>query len=51
MFDIEGWVIGILKMIKSCRDNNVDEYKLVLNKEQIKMIADAYDKLDWIELY
>lgn len=51
MFDLEEWFENMLKTIASCRDNNVDEYKLVLNKEQIKMIADAYDKLEWIELY
>lgn len=51
MFDLEAYVVGLLKTIKSCRDNNVDEYKLTLNKEQIKIIADAYDKVDWIEIY
>lgn len=48
--DLEVWVCDLLKSIKTCRDTNADEYKIVLNKKQIKWIADAYDKVNWIEI-
>lgn len=51
MFDLEAFVVDLLKTIKCCRDSNADEYKLILKKKQIKIIADAYDKVNWIEIY
>ena len=51
MIDLEKWVVDVLEGIKTARELDVSEYKLILDKEQIKVIADAYDKTDWIEIY
>lgn len=50
MIDLEQWVINVLNGIKSARDLNVSEYTLILNKEEIKTITEAYDNAKWIEI-
>lgn len=51
MIDLEQWVIAVLDGIKSSRDLGASEYKLILDKDQIKLITDAYNKTEWIEIY
>lgn len=42
MIDLEQWVIQVLDGIKSARDSGASEYKLILDKEEIKTITEAY---------
>lgn len=50
MIDLEQWVIHVLDGIKAAKDLGVSEYKLILDKEEIKIITEAYDDTSWIEI-
>lgn len=50
MIDLEQWVIHVLDGIKSARDLDVAQYELVLDREKIKIITEAYEDTSWIEI-
>ena len=49
MIDLEEWVLHVLEGIKSARDIGASEYKLILDKEEIKIITESYEDTSWIE--
>ena len=50
MIDLEQWVINVLDGIKTARDLDASEYKLILDKEEIKIITESYEDTSWIEI-
>lgn len=50
MIDLEQWVIHVLDGIKSANDSGASEYKLILDKEEIKIITESYEDTSWIEI-
>lgn len=50
MIDLEEWVVHVLEGIKTARDTDASEYKLILDKEEIKIITESYEDTSWIEI-
>ena len=51
MVDIEGLVVTMLDIIEEADDTDADEVTFRFNKDQIKVIAEAYKEVEWIEIY
>ena len=51
MVDIESLVVTMLDTIEEADDTDADEVIFRFNKDQIKVIAEAYKEVEWIEIY
>ena len=49
--DIERLVVTMLDTIEEADDTDAVEVTFRFNKDQIKEIAEAYKKVEWIEIY
>ena len=49
--DIERLVVTMLDTIEEADDTDADEVTFRFNKDQIKVIAEAYKEVEWIEIY